>query len=476
MQRIMMRQILFILMLSSIFVCATAQEKWSLDQCIQYALDHSLSYRQAALSINESQINRKIAEQGRMPTLDGNTSYNLSFGRRIDPTTNDFINSSFGNHGFSVSGGITIFNGGRITQQIKQARLGKAAAELDIQQIKNDLALQVSLAFIEILFAEENLGNAEKSLELINSQLLQVDKQIASGIRPRNARLDLVAEAAQNEQLVVTAQNDIEISYLNLKQILQLEASMDMQVEIPDLPLPTDYELLTMTGEQIYDIALGWQPSIKAGEVRRRNAEVGVALAKTNMVPSLSLGGSIGSNWSSSARLQNQVGSELLDQNFFVNGEPFNVQYENPIYQTKRVNYFDQVNQNIGYGFGLSATIPIYGQGRNKGNLELAKLEVVRSDLANTEVKNKLSSDVYRAVSDLKAASKQHESALRTVEARRAAFEDTEKKFNLGVADSFQFITAQNNRDRAETDLLVAKYDFIFRSKILEYYQGRVAQ
>ncbi len=182
----MVRRIVVIALLSCIFLVVHAQESWSLDRCIKYALEHSLSYRQAALSVNESEINQRMALQGRMPILDGNTSYNLSFGRRIDPTTNDFINSSFGNHGFSVMGGLTVFSGGRITQQIKQARLGKAAAALDIKQIENDLALEVSLSYIEILFAEENLGNAKKSLDLINSQLLQLDKLIAAGNRPRN--------------------------------------------------------------------------------------------------------------------------------------------------------------------------------------------------------------------------------------------------------------------------------------------------
>jgi len=460
---------IFLLFCSASF----SQEVWSLEKCVQYAIEHSLSLRLSTLNADGASVNKRIAEQGRMPNLDGTTSYNLSFGRRIDPTTNDFINSSFGNHGFSISGGILLFNGGRITEQIKQARLGKDAADLDVEQIKNDLALEVAIAYIQILFAEENLGNAQKSLDLINSQIDQMDKFIAAGSRPKNARLDLLAQSAQNEQIVVSAENEIDLSYLNLKQLLQLDGSFDLKIEVPDVPLPSEYEIEAASPTEIYAQALEWQPAIKAGELRKISAESGVAIAKTAMIPSLSAGVSVGSNWSSSARTQLETGTELMEQNFILNGEPFNVQFETPIFDIQKVNYFDQINQNIGYGFGITASVPIYGQGRSKGNLDLAKLDVVRSEIETQQVKNQLNVDVQKAVADAKAAKKQYEASLSTVEARRAAYADTEKRFNLGVANSFEFITAQNNRDQAETDLIIAKYDYIFKSKVLDYYQGK---
>ena len=432
-----------------------------------------LSVRQASLASDEAGINQRVANQGRFPSVDGSSSYNLNFGRQIDPTTNDFLNRSFGNQGFSVSVSATLFNGGRITNQIKRSHLGKQAANLDVEQIKNDLALDVALAYIQILFAQENHSNAQKSLDLINSQLEQIDRMIDVGTRPKNARLDLVAQSAQSEQLVVTTQNDIDIAFLSLKQLLQLDDSFEMTVEAPDLPVPTEYDTEAASTPDIYKKALDWQPSIKAGELRRQNAEIGVAMSRADMIPSLGVGGSVGSNWSSSARTFSQSGTRLEMQEFLVNGEPFNVEFESPVFQESKINYPNQINQNLGFGFGLRLNIPIYNQGRSKGNLDLAKLEVVRSDIANEQVKNQLKTDVQRAVADTKAAKKNYEAALRTAEARRAAYQDTEKRFTLGVANSFEFITAQNDRDQAEVNLIIAKYDYIFKSKVLDYYQGK---
>jgi len=451
----------------------SAQEVWTLDRCIEYAIENSLSIKEASVSRDAASVDQQIASQLRYPNVNGSTGYNLSLGRQVDPTTNDFINQRFANQGLSISAGATLFNGSRINNMIKRAHLGKEAADLDLEQIKSDLALEVSLSFIQILFSQENLNNAQKSLDLINSQIEQMDRQIAVGTRPKNARLDLVAQAAQSEQLVITAQNDIDIAYLNLKQLLQLDDSFEMTIEAPDIPLPTEYDTESTKTTDVYKQALSWQPSIKAGELRKRNAELGVAISRASLMPSLGIGGSLNTNWSSQFQQFVDGGTELVTQEFLLNGEPVTVQFESPVSNRVNVNYLDQLNQNLGYGFGLQINVPIYNRGQNKGNLDLAKLEVVRSDIANEQVKNQLKTDVQRAVTDLKAGKKNYAAALRTAEARRAAYQDTEKRFNLGVANSFEFITAQNDRDQAEVNLIIAKYDYIFKSKVLDYYQGK---
>ncbi|MCB0688900.1 MAG: TolC family protein [Saprospiraceae bacterium] len=450
-----------------------AQEVWTLDRCIDYAIENSLSVKEASVSRDAAVIDQKMANQLRYPNVSGSTGYNLSLGRQVDPTTNDFINQRFANQGLSISAGATLFNGNRITNQIKRAQFGKDAADLDLEQIKNDLALDVSLAFIQILFSQENLNNAQKSLDLINSQIEQMDKQIDVGARPKNARLDLVAQAATSEQLVIAAQNDIDIAYLSLKQLLQLDDSYEMTIEAPNISIPTEYETEAAKTGEVYKQALGWQPSIKAGELRKRNAELGVAISRANLLPSLGIGGSLNTNWSSQFQQFVDGGTELMTQEFILNGEPVTVEFESPVVNRVDVKYLDQLNQNLGYGFGLQVNVPIYSRGQNKGDLDLAKLEVVRSDIANEQVKNRLKTDVQRAVTDVKAARKSYEAAMRVAEARGAAYQDTEKRFNLGVANSFEFITAQNQRDQAEVELIIAKYDYIFKSKVLDYYQGK---
>ena len=256
---------------------------------------------------------------------------------------------------------------------------------------------------------------------------------------------------------------------------MQLDQDYEMQVEVPDIPLPTEYDVLALSASEVYDQAEAWQPQIRAGEIRKQSAELDVELARTNMIPTLGIGGSLGSNYSSFTRRQGDlIGTETITQDgFMLNGEPLNVSFEQPIYAFEKVSYIDQLNQNLGYGFGISLNVPIYNQGQSKANVKLAELDVARTQIQNAQTKDLLKTDIQRAVADVKAAKKQYDAALRTAEARRAVYQDTEKRFNLGVANSFEFTTAQNNRDQAEVDLIIAKYDYIFRSKVVDYYQGK---
>lgn len=159
-------------------------------------------------------------------------------------------------------------------------------------------------------------------------------------------------------------------------------------------------------------------------------------------------------------------------QEVSVMDEPITLTFEQPIYAFDKIAYGDQLNENFGYGFGMGLSVPIYNRGQNKANLDLAKLDVARADIANEQLKNDLKIDVQRAVADVKAGKKEFEAAQRTAEANRAAFNDTQKRFDLGVANSLELVTAQSNRDQAEVDLSIAKYQYIFRLKVLDYYQG----
>ncbi len=454
---------------------SSAQEIWSLEKCVKYALDHSLDLRQSRVDAKQAEVNQIAAKQLRYPTLSGSTGYDVSFGRQVDRATNDFINQRFGNQSLRLNTGVTLFNGGRINNQIKQAALGLEAAELEADQMSNDISLMVANAFIQVLFAKENLTNAEKSRELIASQLANTDKLIEAGSSPKNERLDLVAQLSQNEQMVVAAANEVDIAILSLKQLLQLDVDTDMDIEVPEIALPSDYDVESLDAVQIYKEASAWQPGIKAGELRKRNAEIGVNLSKTRMIPELTLGAGAGSFYSTAARTNgDQIGiSRFAIDGFILNGEPVNAAQEVPQFEKVNVSYPDQLNQNLGFGVGVTLTVPIYNQGQNKGNYELSKLEVVRSEIANEQVKNTLKTNVQRAVADLKAAKKQFEAATKTAEATRAAYSDAEKRFGLGVSNSLDFTTAQNNRDQAEVDLIIAKYDYIFSSKVIDFYRGQ---
>jgi len=470
-----MRQCIFLLFcVGALTNTASSQEVWSLQRCVEYALENSIALETSKLNIMDADIGANQAWQLRLPNLTGSSGYNLSFGRRIDPSTNDFINQRFGNQTVSVSGGVLLWNGGQVNNQIKQSKINQEAAELDLKQLENDISLQVASTYLNILFARENEANARKSLELTQNQLDQIDKLIAAGSRPRNASLELIAQIAAGEQAIIAAQNNGALANLDLKQLLQLDPAMDLEIVVPAFSAPTEYEVAELDAENIYDIALENQPNIKAGDLRAKNAELGVALAKTNFYPSLSIGGSLGSNFSSvAARRGDLTGVDYISAPARIAGENIALELGQPSFDFDKIKYTDQLSENFGYGVGLSLDVPIFTQGRNKVALERAKLDVRRNQVANQELKNTLRSTIERAVTDAKAAQLQHEAAQRTLEASIASYSDTQKRFDLGVSNSFELTTAINNRDRAEVDVLIAKYDFIFKTKVLDFYQGK---
>ncbi len=470
-----MRQSTVCIFLMGILVAPSySQEIWSLPRCVEFALENSIALENSKLNVTDAEISANLAWQQRLPQLDGSSGYNLSFGRSIDPSTNDFISQQFGNQTISVSGGVLLWNGGQVNSLIKQARTNQEAAVLDLKQLKNDISLQVASTYLNILFAREREANARKSVELTRSQLDQIEKLIAAGSRPRNASLELVAQIATGEQAVITAQNDGVLAKLDLKQLIQLDPDVDFDIEVPALSVPTDYEIAELNAANIYRIAVQNQPNIQAGELRARNAELGVSLAKTNFYPSLTIGGSLGSNFSSvAARRGDPTGIVFSPIPAKLSGENVNFELGQPAFDFDKIGYFDQINQNFGYGLGLSLNVPIFRQGSNKLTLERAKIDVRRNQVANQDLKNTLRSTIARSVTDVRTSKLQYEAALRTLEASSASYSDTQKRFDLGVTNSFELTTAINNRDRAEVDVLIAKYDFIFKTKVLDFYQGK---
>ncbi len=472
----MKRLIILVPFLSFLVVFTYGQtEKWSLEKCVEYALENSLTIESGKLAIKDADLVSNSAWQERLPSINGSSGYNLSFGRRIDPSTNDFINQRFGNQTISVSGGVVLFNGGRVNNQIKQSKLQSEAARMDLEQMENDISLEVAQTYLNILFSKENAANARNSLALTQNQLDQIERLIAAGSRPRNAALELVAQVAAGEQALIMAENDAIIGLLTLRQLLQLDPTTDFEIETPEVVLPSDYDMASLNSEDVYASAESNQPSIKAGDLRARSAEIGVALAKTNHYPSLSIGGSLGSNFSSVAARQGEItGGMVVDQpGVFINGEPVMFGFFQPTFTTDKISYGDQLNENFGYGVGVQLDVPIFNQGRNKVARQQAELNVRRVQVDNLNIKNNLRSTIERSVADAKAAKLQYDAALRTLEASRASYGDTQKRYDLGVSNSFELTTAINNRDQAEVDLLIAKYDFIFKLKVIDFYQGK---
>lgn len=449
-----------------------AQDVWNLERCINHAMENNLDIQQARIIIEQAEINQSLARHSRYPSLNGNVNAALNFGRTIDPTNNDFITQSFLSNNLSLSTGVTLWNANRINNAIRQAEINRQSAIYSVQQSERDIALLVATSYLNVLFAQENLKTSEAQQVLTEEQFSQIEKLVNAGVRPDNELLDIEAQLALGEQNIITQQNAVNIAMLNLKQLLLLEPEYDMILDRPDeVDVLSDAEVITLT--EIYNQALSNQPAIRAAELDQESALLGEKIAKSSLYPVLTLGGSIGTNYSNRAVTTDGGETVFNNINVLIDGNPVTIGF--PGFQPNFVDvpYLDQIDQNLSYGFGIGLSIPIYNNHSARAGIEQAKLNTITTGIQIERQKNLLKTNVQQALADAKAASKNFIAAQKSRDAQSAAFDNAQKRYDLGGINSFDYVNARNLLDNAEINLIIAKYDYLFKSKVVDFYMGR---
>jgi outer membrane protein len=330
----------------------------------------------------------------------------------------------------------------------------------------------VASIYLNILFAKENLQNAENQIKLTNEQLVQLNKQISVGNRPENDRLELYAQVASNEQTIVEAQNNLYINFLNLKQLLRLDPEKDIDVMSPrDLNIGSDPELLTFA--EVYDVALRNQPSVAANELRLKSAYLGEKIAASQLMPTLAAGGSLRTNYSNKGRSISGYQSSVSEQTVYINNQPVTVGFPQELPQFEKTPYFNQFSNNLSYGVSLSLSIPIYNNNIARGNLNRARLNAEQANLNLTQIKETLKITVGQALADAKAAKTRYMASEKTRNAQKNLFNNATKRFELGNLNAFELTRLKTQMESAEINALIAKYNYIFRAKVLDFYLGK---
>ncbi|RMG83765.1 MAG: TolC family protein [Bacteroidetes bacterium] len=456
------------------FLNLSAQTVWSLEKCIDHAAQNSLTLKQADYAIQDAQLREKSAKNQRLPGVSGSVSGGLQFGRTIDPTTNSFNNQTIGFNSFRVDASATLYNGGRIANTIKQSQIDTEAARLDAEASFDFIALSIANTYLSILNAEEQLKNAQIRLESSQRQLERTDKLIAAGTLPKNDRLDVLAQIARDEQAIVQSQNAIEANYLNLKQLLELDPNADIKIELPDLNrVSAQADIDHLTFREVYAAAIGTQPQVKASQLREKSTLLNVDLARAGMLPTLVLFAGIDTRWSSASKKVIGTTDAVSEQEVFINNMPVNVGFPTTIPIFGDNPYFDQIDQNFGQSVGVQLSIPIYSRGQNKIAMERAQIGVLNARVQTEQTLNTLKTDVQTAIANARAAKLSLEAAEKTFEAAKAAYDNAQSKYELGAISTFDLTTAKNNLDIAERDAVTAKYEYIFRLKVIDYYEGK---
>lgn len=454
------------------FMVQAQEELWTLQRCIDRAEQKNISLNISALDVESADIQGKRAAHSRYPNLNGTASFGYNFGRTIDPTSNEFIATSLGFNSISLNAGMTLFAANRINNSIRQAKVNKEAALATYEQARQDLALQVANLYLNALLAKENLAIAQAQYDNTLNQLKRNRILAREGALNKATLLDFEAEEASQAQNLITAENTLQLALLQLKQALLIPADEAFDIIKPDFQInPSAYEI--QASKYVYQSALITQYSIKAAELNLESARFEKRIAQAAFYPSLTLGGNLNSNYSTQGRTL--LGTDLVTQQFpaSFNGETGIVSFASPQPIFEDANWATQIDENLGYGFGLQLNVPIYTNYANAASYQLAKISEVRAEKQLNLREQSVRIDVERAVTDLKAASKSYRASERSFEASDVAYQNALKQFELGTISSFDLFNVQQRQQTAQQQLLLAKYDYLFRQKIVDFYLGQ---
>lgn len=450
-------------------------KKWTLKECIDYALSNNLTVQRTELNVENSQVDFDQARLSRLPSVNGNASYGSSWGRGLDPVTNSFATRQINSSNLSANGSWLLFNGLRQHNTVSQSRSALGASEQDLLKAKNDLILNVASLFINVVFNKELLQNARFQLASSQQQLERAKKQVAAGALPKSEELNLDAQVASNEVTLVQQENALALSILQLKQTLRIPASEGFDAEIPQLE-PEDL-VVDQSRDEIFNIARNTMPEVRASELRITSARYALRAAKGSLYPRLSLNGQINTNYSSAQATQFQRDGTFSFSNAAV--AYVNQDMSQPVYSLTPNGYQyhygarDQFQDNIYKTLGLSLSVPIFNGYATRASIRRSSIQFRQAEIAAIEVEQTLRQSVETAYNDAFSSAKTYNASLRQVQAREEAYRMMDQRFHNGATNSFEYQVSQNQLYQARTDLARAKYDFIFKKKVLDFYQGK---
>lgn len=454
----------------------TSHRQWTLEECVNYALANNLNVRRSALNVRSSEINYFQSKMNMLPSINGQVSYGYSWGRGLDPTTNQFIAAQQNRSG-SIAGQAswTVFNGFNIQNTIKQNSYTLDATELDLSKSKNDVTVNVITLFINVVFNKELADNARYQLQSSQQQLELTKKQVAAGALPRSDELNLDAQVATNELNLINQENALNLSILQLKQALQIPASADFDVVVPEVSPET--LILDQSPDEIYEIAYAAMPEITSAKLKVQSSEFAIRAARGNLYPRLNLNGSINSTYSRLAETRFVPDGIRTDTTSIVGYTAGTNVPINPVVATgqyRDINKIgDQLSDNLYKAVSLSLSIPIFNNHSARSALQRSLITSEQAKINQREIENTLRQTIETAYNDALSASKSYGSSQRQVTAREEAFRMTKQRYDVGAANYVDYQVAENNLFQAKSDLTRAKYNFIFRKKLLDFYQGK---
>lgn len=448
----------------------------TLQESIDYALKHNVSLRQSELQVRNSSNTLEQSRWLKYPTLNGSYSLNSNFGRNIDPFSNSIVTQTIGTNSIGVGAGVTIFNGHQIKNTVSLNELNLEASTYDFQAMKNNVTLQVVVAYLNVLSTEDMIEVAQKQLEVTQLQIQRTEKLVKAGAVPETNLYDLQAQLASDELQKVNADNNHESAILTLKQAMNLPAERDVSVVRVNVPNPS-IQAYPESAIAIYEAAIAYLPEVKAADTRIKAADKSIMLAKALGLPTISANTSWGTAYSTAAKTATAGEPTVIaipaTATFQGQTVPFTLNYPQPSYTTSGIPYFRQLGNNQNLNLGVALRVPIFNSYQAKYRTTGAKIQKMQSELQSESTKLQIRQSIDQAYITMLNAAKRYTATASQVSILEKSFEAAAARYNAGSANYTDFNLSKTNLDRAKANLVQAKYDYIFRIKILDFYQNK---
>lgn len=451
---------------------------WSLQRCVQYALDHNLNVRQNVLNERLAALTLKQSRLSQLPTVGIAPGYGRSFGRSVDPTTNQFVKGSYDFLSLGGNVDLLLFGWFQRRSLISQNDLTHQAAIADLDQLRDDISLNVATGYLRALLSKEQISVNEKQVALSQQQLSQTLRFADAGRVPQINVSQIKSQLATDSASLITAISDYTASLLDLRALLNLDFEVSFEVIAPDVLLENEQDMLGTTPQEIYTAASQRFGAIRGSELRLAASQRGLKVARAQRYPQLSFNAQLGSNYATTYKdygAPTLTGRQLPTGSFAdVNGTPYQIyQPEYNLNVTRTTPLNTQFGDNFRHTYSLNLNIPVFNGWQAQAGVRRGEIDVASQELNRDQASLNLKQNVYKAYNDARNSRQKLLAAQRAAEAAREAFDYAQRRYESGLTNTVEYLVIQNNQFRADAALSSAKYDLIFRLKVIDYYLGK---
>lgn len=447
---------------------------WSIQQCIDTALKNNLTVLQSYNAKSLAVIDLNQSKSNLLPSLNANATESFGSGRTLNPSTYQFVNGNIWNNSFSLNGSVTLFSGFQNQYKIKQSELNSESARYDIESAKNDIVVTVVNSYLQLLYAQELIENSEKQVKSTTATVERAKELVDIGLKSESELLQLKSQLANDNLTLVKARSQMKSAKVNIQQQMNIEVLQSFNIIYYNI-IPQEPALLTENMNEIYMTSLSVQPIIKSYHLKAQSAAYGVRIARAGAFPTLALKGSMGSSYSSAAKYTDLTYSQSIQPVGYLQSNPSEVVngiVTSPTYNYRDYPFFNQINDYKNYSLSLSLNIPIFNANQVRNNIRKQELNYMNTLLNEKSVKNTLRKNVEQAYVDAENAASNFDAAKQQLAAVAASYNNAKTKYENSLISVYDLLIDENKYYVAVSQSLQAKYELIFRLKILDYYKG----